>query len=591
MPAFPLEASNGSRASTRDHPNLQHNLFHHSHSYRNPRLQQHQPASSSARFQQKGGSTRKDGKKSNHQLQYTPSLGSTASESSVGRYGGGIETYDDHKCLPDMMNGNDMRSVPNLELPNMAEENHHSRIYRDPMLATAGTPSTDWGGGASVDIVNMLSSHLPPLPNNSGEGRLLREQTYPPPPPLPNNSGEDRLLREQTYPPPTSTAVPNSEYSLMHSQVCSSIHATGLPTNMISMSGWAHPSSTVPASGGYMRSGRCGSRGGGETGERRGKDRGGVGIGGGGGGGLSNGNACAVGDPGLCAGTGINSGDFSCVNEGANLGQDPHGKELWGVDDVGCDSIGARGEENADMSDRGVRRVRRSSFDKLAAMIPGVPHHMQSPSSSSAPGPDNGADRATHSGTKPPSTLASAANITHSASVVRLTARQIKPRKPRDSGDARHKRVGSSKSCGPCLRGEPRDPAKLARRRAAIEKYMHKRSRRRFADSTRDQSPSRSRPKAAARRPRKFGKFVKVVKDFLPVTAASHGRQIMSATPTAAPHPAGGEGARGRVRGRRSGLKQEDYQGRGPIPGGAFSRIFDDFSSGGLQMTSYGPHD
>ncbi|CAM9613171.1 unnamed protein product, partial [Choristocarpus tenellus] len=61
------------------------------------------------------------------------------------------------------------------------------------------------------------------------------------------------------------------------------------------------------------------------------------------------------------------------------------------------------------------------------------------------------------------------------------------------------------------------DIFRQARRRAAIEKYLRKRSRRRFADHTRDISPSRSRPKAARQRPRKFGKFVKTVPDFIPI--------------------------------------------------------------------------
>lgn len=77
-------------------------------------------------------------------------------------------------------------------------------------------------------------------------------------------------------------------------------------------------------------------------------------------------------------------------------------------------------------------------------------------------------------------------------------------------------------SAGPASsNGGPVDLAKKARREAAIKRYKYKRGRRKFANSTRDASPSRSRPKAAKIRPRLHGKFVKVVPDFIPVTAVS----------------------------------------------------------------------
>lgn len=50
-----------------------------------------------------------------------------------------------------------------------------------------------------------------------------------------------------------------------------------------------------------------------------------------------------------------------------------------------------------------------------------------------------------------------------------------------------------------------------------IQRYLYKRSRRKFAKSQRDPSPSRSRPKAASKRPRIKGRFIRTVPDIIPV--------------------------------------------------------------------------
>ncbi|CAM9992943.1 unnamed protein product [Sphacelaria rigidula] len=194
----------------------------------------------------------------------------------------------------------------------------------------------------------------------------------------------------------------------------------------------------------------------------------------------------------------------------------------------------------------GHRRI--PSFDELAAMIPGIPFPFQ-PSSASRGSQHASSGRASapvggEVGNRRGGAITSPA--TFSPSIKPATLTPEKPGRGRPSTRGRAKLVrgfkkehtpGSSGrggkgrngrleevagSAGPAsTNGGPVDLARKARREQAIERYRYKRSRRKFANSTRDASPSRSRPKAAKIRPRLHGKFVKVVPDFIPVTAVS----------------------------------------------------------------------
>lgn len=153
-------------------------------------------------------------------------------------------------------------------------------------------------------------------------------------------------------------------------------------------------------------------------------------------------------------------------------------------------------------------------FDQLALLIPGVPQ------------PFHPSQTETEKPRLPDSTRPAVAPRGRPTSRLDSGRRRSKVEEHgRGSGRAgRHRGSGKIEdapgSAGPpSTNGGPVDLAKKARREAAIKKYMYKRSRRKFANSIREASPSRSRPKAARIRPRRFGKFIKTVPDFIPVTA------------------------------------------------------------------------
>lgn len=273
----------------------------------------------------------------------------------------------------------------------------------------------------------------------------------------------------------------------------------------------------------------------------------------------SNESLCRVNERGLSNGMNVDprSRENGCVSGEVGYDHDSHARRHWCGDEAGGRSPGARGDESLEKKGP----TRRSSFDKLAALIPGVPHQMQSRPSSPSACLEGGSNGAFHGGNKSASTANS--NML-SMNVDRTSGRQMKPRKPRDVLDGRrnNKRAGVGKSCAPCLPGEPWDPAKDQRRKDVIDRYMRKRARRSLADKIRDESPSRSRPKAASRRPREKGKFVKNSPDFVAVTAVATKREQQAS----ASLKGGGLYTRP-SQGRQFGLKQEKIFGHNP--GGA----------------------
>lgn len=75
-------------------------------------------------------------------------------------------------------------------------------------------------------------------------------------------------------------------------------------------------------------------------------------------------------------------------------------------------------------------------------------------------------------------------------------------------------------------------------RQAKIQRYLYKRSSQAIAKSTREASPSRYRPQAAALRPRVKGKFSKKPPDFIPIRQLTRTGSNKDATPFK-PHHSG----------------------------------------------------
>lgn len=291
---------------------------------------------------------------------------------------------------------------------------------------------------------------------------------------------------------------------------------------------------------------------------------------------VSNESLCRVNERGLGNGMNVDprSRENVCVNEEVGYDHDLHTRRHWCGDEAGGRSPSTRGNESLEKKGP----IRRSSFDKLAALIPGVPHQMQSrPSSPSAC--MEGGSNAFHGGNKTASTSNNSNML--SMNVDRTSGRQMKPRKPRDVLDGRrnNKRAGIGKSCAPCLLGEPWDPEKDQRRKDVIDRYMRKRARRSLADKIREESPSRSRPKAAARRPREKGKFVKNSPDFVAVTAVATKREQQPSSSSK------GGGLYSRPsEARQFGLKQEKVFGHSPV--GAGSPMTFPSGNGGVPLGS-----
>lgn len=494
------------------------------------------------------------------------------SESSVSRFGAvataGQQQFDPVGSLPEQMYGptsSSLRSVASLvlssDLLSDGEGSHVTELSgggRAPRARGASSrmpPATAASSAAAYASQSGLTDTyelqpFPPPPSRFGEDRLDRQQSFPPPNmftpssapglrrdpsfPPPNNSGmsDMEILREQDWPMPRMTSTRGGGGGVL-----------GRPSggmgggDMRGMGAMRHSEGEVPGSSSYSRFGS----------ER---SHGGPGRGGGGGGGR------------LRPEMGFDEGGVS-----VGSGED---------EDVPFGEIPTRPE----------RPDRRPSFDRLAAMIPGIPQHLQSPSSSTASATENSIGRCgTLAPGSPPSASPSTSDILQRPRG-RLVARTVRARKPRDSGgrgggsggagSRSSKKVMKPVSCAPSALGEPADPEKEERRRAAISRYMYKRSRRKFADSTREASPSRSRPKAAKDRLRFQGKFIKATPDFVAVTAmvgdGAEGTRSAE-MPVVASQPAfAGRGAFGRdVRERgvgRSGVKNEASSSGG---GGVFS--------------------
>lgn len=414
------------------------------------------------------------------------------------------------------------------------------------------------GGGVAVSAVDELMSRLPE-PMGTCDN-LTREQSFPPP-------FRPRFSRDQSFPPP--------------------VQSGGMTVDML-------PSSSSSMGGG-------GGGGWSHGGETTGGMAGGV-FGNGGGGGPSSPKFHGLGFPG-------SGGSNSNGNNGSGNGETPlrmkQQPSPWGPDGAGGrghpgggtggGSLGDKEQHPVYLAASSSSRPRRSSFDTLAGMIPGIPSWPAlSPSPSSPQTPSSGSTAVTvgeldvhvHGGgggvggasgssistpkVKPAPVLARpqasrpppAAGYSSSTSSPSTSppsppspppqarGRSIRPgKKPKKqhlrradspppsrwndppaaatnpvkkspSSGTGKRGLEMPPSCGPVrLGGGPADHAQLERRRVKIQRYLYKRSRRKFAKSTRDASPSRSRPKAAALRPRVKGKFVKTVPDFISVNA------------------------------------------------------------------------
>ncbi|CBJ29886.1 expressed unknown protein [Ectocarpus siliculosus] len=410
--------------------------------------------------------------------------------------------------------------------------------------SAAERAKTQNGAALGSNALDMLMAPLPPTLMDSNTC-LSREQSYPPP------FGRPRFGRDPSFPPPV--------------QVGRSI-AASTETPCSSGSG-----TTTMAGGGVYAAG---------------------GGGGGGGPSLSSGKFQGLGFPGTGGGGG-----------GGRLGVKQ--ERQWENDHAGGRDHGGGGTGGRSLSDEdhhtdyhpddiigGIlpsSRPRRPSFDKLAAMIPGIPHWPVPPSPSSSPpapssspsagessgelhapaasggGGGGGSAKAkqqaqfplrtttprlspsapapaaapssrgrqpkmTRADKKPkkhhhnptadsPTTAPWTAPTLPSPAAAAAVAASIPPKKTPSSGNGK-RALETPLSCGPARSGGgPVDLAKQERRRVKIQRYLYKRSRRKFAKSTRDASPSRSRPKAALLRPRIKGKFVKTTPDFVSVNA------------------------------------------------------------------------
>lgn len=195
--------------------------------------------------------------------------------------------------------------------------------------------------------------------------------------------------------------------------------------------------------------------------------------------------------------------------------RDEHAPEYHVMDDTDVDISTSRRHQ-------GMRR--RPSFESLLAMIPGLNGNVQQPPPEAVP-------------PEPEPVTSVKREISPSAPALRTrpgrTAKRQdlgrRPARGREAARAPKFRVSKKvdEAAGaagpPGSKGGPIDVVKKAKRKAAIERYLYKKSRRQFADETRAASPSRSRPKAAQARPRVCGKFVKSTPDFLPVTSVGDG--------------------------------------------------------------------
>lgn len=435
--------------------------------------------------------------------------------SASRRAGGAASPAWDTDDLPDMLASPRLRSVSSLVLSSDTEAEIRPLAVESLASSVAGvrtttmrpTPApvpavstTVWG--TSTNIVDMLAHSLQPLPPgvNGGSDGLVREQSFPPP--IANFPPGPHLSHDQSFPPPGQPGMV-------------------LAGSVLPPSGWREDRMATSTSC-VLSSGSVGGDVGiGEEGEfhRFGGER--------------------------FSHTEVIELERSCGKE-----------QRWDVEDTVSSHSG--NDEDALFSSgsfRPDRPDRHPSFDKLAAMIPGIPQHFQPPSSASCASASPASAAQTNSScrrsggggkaeqvaravtprdTIPATTTATAASASIASAPTPGRGRPPGKRrhdthkapcrnKVRTSNSRRSGKVDEQRgSCGPARRdGGGVDVAKQERRRAAIQRYLVKKTRRRFANATRDNSPSRSRPKAAKIRPRLHGKFVKTVPDFIPVTAVS----------------------------------------------------------------------
>lgn len=433
--------------------------------------------------------------------------------SSASRRGAASPEWDTDD-LPDMLASPRLRSVSSLVLSSDTEAEIRPLAVESLASSVAGvrtttmrpTPApapalstTGWG----TNIADILANSMQPLPPPviGGNDGLVREQSFPPP--ISNFPPGPRLSHDQSFPPPGQPGMV-------------------LAGSVLSPSGWREDRMATSTSG-VLGSGSVG---------------GAVGIG-------EEGEFHRFGGERLSP-TEVIELERSCGNE-----------QRWDVEDTVSSHSG--NDEDALFSSgsfRPDRPDRHPSFDKLAAMIPGIPQHFQPPSSASSASASpasaaqaNSSCRRSGGGkaeqmaravlprdTIPATTTATAASVSIASAPTPTPGRGRPPgkrrhdthkapcrTKVRTSNSRRSGKVDEQRgSCGPARRdGGGVDVAKQERRRAAIQRYLVKKTRRRFANATRDNSPSRSRPKAAKIRPRLHGKFVKTVPDFIPVTAVS----------------------------------------------------------------------
>lgn len=500
---LPHEFPNSRGFSTRDQLHVPQEIRQ-THFNRTARFQhQHQQPGSPILYRGVGPTRREHGKKESslpfeHNIAAVaaiaatspaPSLGTAVTEPPFGRYGGPEEQHTYANG-----NGNDSLLVG---LNDGIEDSRFRREFSSQLgrMTNEFSTSKEWEGPDPANCISKLDSILPPPPTA--------------------DAGNINMDRERSFPPAIGF---------------------GYSAGML-------PVSAVSGVNGRPEGTRVGAESG-VSAIRNGRNSSDIGN-------VSNG-LCRVNERGLGNGMNVDprSRENVCVSgEGVSYAHDPHARRHWCGDEAGGRSPGTRGDECLEKKGP----PRRSSFDKLAALIPGVPHQMQSRSSSPPDALEGGSSVAFHGGNKSASTANSSTML--SMNVERPSGRQMKARKPRDVVDGRrnNKRAGVGKSCAPCLPGEPWDPAKDQRRKDVIDRYMRKRARRSLADKIRDSSPSRSRPKAASRRPREKGKFVKNSPDFVAVTAVATKREQQTLTSSK------GGGLYGRPsQGRHFGLKQEE---------------------------------
>ncbi|CAM9408923.1 unnamed protein product [Pylaiella littoralis] len=490
---------------------------------------------------------------------------------------------DSDQPLPDILSAPTLRSVSSLVMSMDAEESvfpaasaayvsgglHSSINNNNRIPRTSRTTSSKDHALSGATTSTMLDPFLAPLPPPStamdSNDLLTREQSFPPASFFPQ---QPRFARDQSFPPPVQQSGGLAAINMLPST------SSCLPSG-----GWpniAQPLATRETlnggGGGMMEDGDIFGAGGGESSMP--KFRG-------------------LGFP-------VNNSRQAPLQTKGWGPEHGGGRGHLGGGNGGCSSLVDEEYHHPvfdgmlSSSPSSTCHARRPSFDKLAAMIPDIPHWPTPSSSTSAPlspsprVPVDAGELPVHVSTRaesaehlpapmstarsnlpPPSSPASAQPVPSPSrgrqpTTIPRSEKKIEKeplrrggaaisagRLPRGgsgnhgssrwkatpspavtnaSGGGTVKKTASSGtgkrgteaplSCGPARAGGgPVDLAKQERRRVKIQRYLYKRSRRKFAKSTRDASPSRSRPKAAAKRPRVKGKFVKSIPDYVSVNS------------------------------------------------------------------------